>query len=83
VILDGFEEGEQKQLSLFAPDGGERAERLMQKLDALNARFGRNSVQVGTALGAVGKQPGAWKGQQQRRTPAYTTNWDQLWTVKS
>ncbi|MBH8558959.1 Y-family DNA polymerase [Hymenobacter sp. BT442] len=83
VILDGFEEGEQKQLSLFAPDGGERAERLMHKLDALNARFGKNSVQVATALGAVGKQPGAWKGQQQRRTPAYTTDWNQLWTINS
>jgi DNA polymerase V len=83
VILDGFEVGEQKQLSLFAPDGGERAERLMQKLDALNAKFGKNSVQVATALGAVGRQPGAWKGQQQRRTPAYTTDWNQLWTINA
>ncbi|HEX8659552.1 MAG TPA: Y-family DNA polymerase [Hymenobacter sp.] len=82
VVLDGFEQGEQKQLSLFAPDGGERAARLMQKLDALNARFGKNSVQVATALGAAGKQLTApWQGQQQRRTPAYTTDWDQLWTI--
>ncbi|MBF9239539.1 Y-family DNA polymerase [Hymenobacter sp. BT683] len=81
VILDGFEAGEQKQLSLFAPDGGERAERLMQKLDALNARFGKNSVQVATALGGAGKQPGVWKGQQHRRTPAYTTCWEELWQV--
>ena len=51
--------------------------------DALNARFGKNSVQLATALGAVGKQPGVWKGQQQRRTPAYTTDWNQLWTIKS
>lgn len=54
----------------------------MQKLDALNARFGKHSVQVATALGAAGKQPGVWKGQQQRRTPAYTTDWSQLWTIK-
>ncbi|MCI1187886.1 Y-family DNA polymerase [Hymenobacter sp. DH14] len=81
VVLDGFEVGEQKQLSLFTPDDSERAERLMQKLDALNARFGKNSVQVATALGAAGKQPGVWKGQQQCRTPAYTTDWNQLWTI--
>ena len=81
VILDGFEEGEQKQLSLFAPDGGARAELLMKKLDALNARFGKSSVLVAAALGAVGKQPNPWKGQQQRRTPAYTTDWSQLWTI--
>lgn len=54
----------------------------MQKLDALNTRFGKNSVQIATALGGVGKQSGAWKGQQQRRTPAYTTDWNQLWTIK-
>lgn len=83
VVLDGFERGEQKQLNLFAPDGGERAERLMQKLDALNARFGKTSVQVATALGNAGKQVDPWKGQQRRRTPAYTTDWNQLWTINS
>jgi DNA polymerase V len=83
VILDGFEEGDYKQLSLFAPDGGERAERLMQKLDAINARFGKSSVQVATALGRVGKQAGSWKGHQGSRTPAYTTDWEQLWTIRS
>ena len=81
VLLDGFESGEQPQLSLFAPDGSERATRLMQQLDSLNARFGKNSVQVATALGTTGRQPGAWQGQQQRRTPAYTTDWQQLWTI--
>ena len=83
VLLDGFERGGQEQLSLFAPDVGKRAKRLMQKLDVLNARFGKGSVQVATALGGqVGKQPAPWKGQQQRRTPAYTTSWDELWQVK-
>lgn len=82
VILDGFERGGQEQLSLFAPDGGERAQRLMSKLDALNARFGKGSVQVATALGgAPGKQPSPWKGQQQHRSPAYTTSWEELWRV--
>jgi hypothetical protein len=53
----------------------------MQKLDALNARFGKNSVQVATALGAAaGASP--WKGQQQRRSPACTADWSQLWTIK-
>ncbi|GAA4363006.1 Y-family DNA polymerase [Hymenobacter saemangeumensis] len=83
VILDGFESGEQKQLSLFAPDGSERTARLMQKLDALNARFGGNSVQVAAAIGAVGRQPGVWKGQQRRRSPAFTTNWNELWEIKA
>lgn len=84
VLLDGFERGGQEQLSFFAPDGGERAKRLMQKLDALNARFGKGSVQVATALaGKPGGEIIPWKGQQQRRTPAYTTCWEELWQVKS
>ncbi|SFQ48468.1 Y-family DNA polymerase [Hymenobacter arizonensis] len=84
VILDGFEKGGEGQLSLFAPDGGERVERLMQKLDALNQRFGKGSVQVATALGSrmpTGKSTTPWHGQQQRRTPAYTTCWEELWEV--
>ncbi|WP_310395357.1 DUF4113 domain-containing protein [Hymenobacter sp.] len=51
-----------------------RTQRLMQRLDALNTRFGKGSVQVTTALGGAVGQPAPWKGQQQRRTPAYTTN---------
>ena len=82
VILDGFEQGGQEQLSLFATDGGERAARLMQKLDALNQRYGKGSVQVATALGGgPSNSTTPWKGQQQRRTPAYTTSWDELWQV--
>ncbi|GAB3309506.1 translesion error-prone DNA polymerase V subunit UmuC [Hymenobacter humi] len=82
VILDGFEKGGKEQLSLFAPDGGERAARLMQKLDALNARYGKESVQLATALGGQhGKQAAPWKGRQQQRSPAYTTCWEELWQV--
>ncbi|MCI1187888.1 DUF4113 domain-containing protein [Hymenobacter sp. DH14] len=55
----------------------------MQKLDALNSKFGKNSLQVATALSGAGKQPNVWPGQAQRRTPAYTTGWAQFWTVKS
>jgi hypothetical protein len=40
----------------------------------------KHSVQGVTVLGSVGKQPGVWKGQQ-RRTPAYTTCWEELWRV--
>ncbi|GAC1598579.1 MAG: Y-family DNA polymerase [Hymenobacter sp.] len=84
VLLDGFERGGQAQLSLFAPEGGARAHRLMQQLDALNVRFGKHSVLVAAALGGPpGKHATPWQGQQQRRTPAYTTCWDELWQVGS
>ncbi|MFC7669027.1 DUF4113 domain-containing protein [Hymenobacter humi] len=54
----------------------------MQKLDALNARYGKESVQLATALGGQhGKQAAPWKGRQQQRSPAYTTCWEELWQV--
>ncbi|MDO7846276.1 Y-family DNA polymerase [Hymenobacter sp. M29] len=81
VVLDGFEKGGNEQLSLFAPDRHERVERLMQKLDSLNSRFGKGSVLVATALGSSTKHAGPWKGQQQHRTPAYTTKWNELWEI--
>lgn len=91
VILDGFEAAGQPQLSLFAPAPEiihPQASALMQRLDQLNARFGRATVQVAAALAPQIKVPGSkskpvapWQGQQQRRTRACTTSWDELWEI--
>jgi DNA polymerase V len=91
VILDGFEAAGQPQLNLFAPAPEivhPQASALMQQLDKLNARFGRAAVQVAAALPAQPKPRGSkaplvapWQGQQQRRTPAFTTSWDELWEI--
>ena len=60
----------------------------MQRLDQLNARFGRATVQVAAALSSQPKPRGSkaapvvpWQGQQQHRTPAFTTSWDELWEI--
>jgi DNA polymerase V len=91
VILDGFEAAGQPQLSLFekAPELiHPQASALMQQLDKLNARFGRTTVQVAAALPSQPKPRGTkaapivpWQGQQQHRTPAFTTSWDELWEI--
>ena len=51
-------------------------DRLMTSLDELNGRFGRGTVLMGSA-GLAGEQR-AWSMKQERRTPAYTTCWEDM-----
>ncbi len=51
---------------------------LMQTVDQLNDRFGRGTVRL---AGSGLTQP--WQNRQERLTPAYTTQWDQLPFVRA
>lgn len=50
-----------------------RSEALMQTLDAINARFGRDMIRP---LSAGIAQP--WRMRQAQRSPRYTTRWEEL-----
>ena len=57
-----------------------RQARLMRALDAVNDRFGRGTLTLGSA--GLCQEPGRrWTMRQERRTPRYTTCWDELLTV--
>ena len=47
--------------------------RLMSALDAINKRYGRGTMKIASA-GLDGDRR-VWSMRQERRTPAYTTNW--------
>lgn len=81
------------QSELDLEDDQERdRSRLMSTMDELNRRFGRSTVHVastgaagsagtaGTAgtFHASGTVEPAWSMRQERRTPHYTTNWDEV-----
>jgi DNA polymerase V len=71
----------QQELALddeVADPGGSR---LMQALDAVNQRFGRNTLSLASA-GLAG-EPRQWCMKQERRTPGYTTDWDGLALVRA
>ena len=75
--------GQQPELDLFAaPPPAEAKDRsaLMGAMDALNRRFGRGAVRIGSATAAVVSDAGeaAWSVRQERRTPRYTTRWDEM-----
>lgn len=49
---------------------------LMSAMDAVNLRFGRNSLHLASAGFERGQRP--WAVKQERRTPRYTTHWDEM-----
>ncbi len=61
-----------QQGSLLDDEAPKNAQ-LMKTLDTLNQRYGRNTVKVSTeGLG------GAWRMRQERKSPGYTTDWDDV-----
>ena len=54
---------------------------LMATLDGLNLRYGRGTVSMASS-GLAGDR-GAWPMKQERRTPAYTTDWNDLAVAKA
>jgi len=66
-----------------AASGRDRA-RLMDAMDTLNRRFGRDAVRIGSATVASSLQETrAWAIKQERRSPRYTTRWDEMPVVRA
>lgn len=69
----------QGTLDLGAAVGDQSA--LMKAVDTVNQRFGRGTLSIASA-GSTTK-PRHWQMKQERRTPAYTTNWNELAVVRA
>ncbi len=81
---------EQGELDLFSASDVQVApavdprSKLMSAMDALNDRFGRDSVRLGsTAMASNGAEVAVWATKQERRSPRYTTRWDEIPTVRT
>jgi DNA polymerase V len=80
MLFDLLERG-RVQGSLLMMAHAEREARrdaLMASLDAANRRYGRGTVKF--AIEGLGK--GVWALKQDHKSPAYTTEWDELAVVK-
>lgn len=55
--------------------------RLMSAIDAVNRRYGRGSLILASAGLEGGKRP--WSMKQERRTPRYTTDWEEMPVVRA
>ena len=76
VMLTELTSADSQQMSLFGGDV-ERPE-LMQALDRVNARWGRNTLQYAAA--GIEKK---WSMKQQYKSQAFTTRWDELPVVQA
>jgi DNA polymerase V len=56
----------------------QRSQRLMATVDKLNRELGRDTVRLG-----LPRQGNAWALRCERRTPRYTTRWEELLTVRA
>lgn len=66
------------QTDLFRPNRLVAPSRLYKTVDALNARFGPGMV----FSAAEGMGDGAWKAKSDKRSPRYTTRWDEIPLVR-
>jgi DNA polymerase V len=73
VVTSGLVEAGRAPRSLFSTLDADRSRRLMSAMDNINARHGRWTVRP---LGSGIKR--AWKIKAERRSPAWTTRWDEL-----
>ena len=70
----------QCELDLEPVDNRDRS-KLMMTMDALNSRFGRDTVHVGSA--SRQRAPSDWAMRQERLTPQYTTKWSDMPVVRA
>lgn len=68
----------QTQANLFNCRDFEHSKKLMQTLDDINKKVGSDTLKY-AAVGLTSNQ--RWKTVFKRRSPSYTTNWDQLLKV--
>ena len=82
IMLAGIvQQGYSRQLDLFSfsqPAVKEDKE-LMTALDKINGKWGRSTIQYGMTIA----EDKPWPMQQTRKSPAYTTNWQELPMVKA
>lgn len=83
VMLMGLQPAavEQTELDLDADKPACDRDRLMQALDTVNDRFGKGTIRMGSAKQRRAPQ-GSWETKLERRTPAYTTEWNAMPVVR-
>jgi DNA polymerase V len=85
VMLMGLQPATRQQMTLDLSRHAGDAQpanrtRLMLAIDQINLRHGRGSLKLGSA--GVGHTAQIWHMKQDFKSPAYTTDWAHLLTVK-
>ncbi|WP_340105569.1 Y-family DNA polymerase [Rhodohalobacter sp. 8-1] len=79
VMLTGIVPENEIQANLFTETGySSRMHKLMESMDAVNARYGKQTM--GVAGAGVGENQ-SWRMKQEHLSSRYTTRWDELMEV--
>jgi DNA polymerase V len=78
VYLSDLRPAENLPQRLWENDRHERMRALMSWIDRVNNRFGRETIRCG-----IFKSDGRWQTRLTRRSPRYTTRWDELLQVEA
>lgn len=77
MLLDlQTDKAEQLDLDVGCDEVPRNRQRLMLALDAVNDRWGKGTLSVGS--GVIGRQHQLWMSKKERVTPGYTTDWNAL-----
>jgi DNA polymerase V len=78
VYLFDLRPAENLPQRLWDNERHERMRALMSRIDGVNRRFGRETVKCG-----IFKSDGKWQMKMTRRSPRFTTRWDELLQVEA
>ncbi|MCC6068091.1 Y-family DNA polymerase [Ferrovum sp. PN-J185] len=76
VVLLDLSDKTKQQEQLFSDVDQHSSERLMSTIDRLNQRFGGNTITFGSS--ALKHLSRSWSVRLEKRSPRYTTEWDEL-----
>jgi DNA polymerase V len=77
VIVGGIAPQDAIQGNLFEALDNEKLNALSQVTDAINARYGKNTLNI-----AVMGSSREWKLRQEKLSPGYTTRWDDILNIQ-
>lgn len=77
VMFFDLAEKDKRQLSMFETTT-EKSDNLMAALDRINQRYGKLTLR----FGAMGLHVADWNMKQKRRSPGYTSDWNELAMVR-
>jgi DNA polymerase V len=73
VVLGAMQSADAAQAEFFDDGRAERSRRLLKAVDGLNASLGDGTLRYGGEQASRG-----WAPLSERRSPRWTTNWDEL-----
>jgi DNA polymerase V len=79
IVLGSFVSEDLEQGDLFiSKDDDSKSSYVMHTIDVLNKRFGNETITIGRKTSGT-----VWKSSREFVSPCYTTNWDEIATIKT